>query len=212
MHRLIITSLLSLLLSPAITLAASQEQLLQELQNRWVILSYQSTDMEKKEKLAAFEVLSKETEQAVAQYPTSAGLLILKGTILTSWADAQGGTDGWALAERAKATLEQSISTNPKALEGLGYASLGRLYHQTPSWPLSFGSDKKAEALLKQALSMNPDGFESNYFYGYFLMEEKRYGEARTMLEKALKAPSRPGQTKVDDFRRDEVRKLLAKF
>lgn len=212
MRRLITPLLLSLsLLSPTLS-AATQEQLLQELQERWAKLSYQSADIEKKEKLAAFEALSKDTEQAVAQYPSSAGLLILKGTVLTSWADVQGGMDGWDLAERAKASLEQSISINPKALDGLGYASLGRLYHQTPSWPLSFGSDKKAEVLLKQALTINPDGFEPRYFYGYFLMEEKRYGEARTMLEQALKAPSRAGQTKVDDLRRDEVRKFLAKF
>ena len=55
-----------------------------------------------------------------------------------------------------------------KAFSGSAYTSLGTLYFKAPSWPISFGDDKKAEVMLKQALAINPDGIDSNFFYAEF--------------------------------------------
>jgi len=78
------------------------------------------------------------------------------------------------------------------ALEGSAYTSLGALYYQVPGWPLAFGNKKQAEKLLLQALEINPDGIDSNYFWGDYLVQQKRSAEARSALLKAQGAPTRP--------------------
>jgi len=72
------------------------------------------------------------------------------------------------------------------------------------------GDDAKAETLLKQALALNPDGIDPNYFYGDFLQRNQRYAEAKVALEKALQAPDRPGRASADAGRRAEAQQLLA--
>jgi Tfp pilus assembly protein PilF len=50
----------------------------------------------------------------------------------------------------------------------------GALYYQVPGWPIGFGDKDKANELLKKALALNPDGIDPNYFYGDFLLKEKK--------------------------------------
>ena len=57
---------------------------------------------------------------------------------------------------------------------------------------MGFGDDDKAEELLTKALAIDPDGIDANYFYGDFLLREKRYGEAEQYLRKAQQAKPRP--------------------
>ena len=71
------------------------------------------------------------------------------------------------------------------------------------------GDDAKAEAMLKQALALNPNGIDPNYFYGDFLLRQKRYKEAKVFLEKTLTAADRPGRAVADEGRRAETRALL---
>ena len=71
-------------------------------------------------------------------------------------------------------------------LNGSVYTSLGSLYYQVPGWPIGFGSDKKAESYLKKALAVNPDGMDPNYFYGDFMLQEKKnYSEERVLFHVA---------------------------
>ena len=98
---------------------------------------------------------------------------------------------------------------DPQALAGSAYTSLGSLYYQVPGWPIGFGDDEKAEKMLTQALAINPDGLDPNYFYGDFLQRQKRYEEARAALEKALAAKDRPGRELADNGRRAEATALL---
>ena len=81
-----------------------------------------------------------------------------------------------------------------------------------PGWPVGFGDDEKAEQLLKQALAINPDGIDPNFFYGDFLLDQGRKAEAKTYLDKALAAPARPGREVADEGRRMEIRDRLAKL
>jgi Tfp pilus assembly protein PilF len=96
-------------------------------------------------------------------------------------------------------------------LDGSAYNSLGVLYYKVPGWPLAFGDKGKAEELLKKALEINPRGIDSNFFYGEFLIENKRTSEGIAYLERALQAPPRSGRNIADTGRRDEIRQLLAK-
>ena len=75
---------------------------------------------------------------------------------------------------------------------------------------LSFGGHK-AGKLLKQALELNPNGIDPNYFYGEFLFEEGKYGEALKYLDKAATAAPRPGRESADKGRHAEINALTAK-
>ncbi|QTG98208.1 tetratricopeptide repeat protein, partial [Vibrio furnissii] len=61
-----------------------------------------------------------------------------------------------SLVKEAKVLLEQVIETAPETLDGSAYTSLGSLYYQVPGWPIGFGDDDKAEAMLQKALEINP--------------------------------------------------------
>jgi Tfp pilus assembly protein PilF len=80
-----------------------------------------------------------------------------------------------------------------------------------PGWPIGFGDDDKAEALLRKALEVNPDGIDPNYFYAEFLYEQGEYAEALEHLDRAAKAPARPGRERADQGRRAEIAALTAK-
>ena len=75
----------------------------------------------------------------------------------------EGGLGALGLVKQAKASLEQALAIDPQALAGSAYTSLGSLYYQVTGWPLGFGDDDKAEAMLKQSLAINPDGIDPNY-------------------------------------------------
>ena len=178
-----------------------------KLQHRWAETNYQ---LYEKAQLSAFETLISDVEQLVAAHPKSADALIWSGIIKSTYAGAKGGLGALSLAKKAKTDLEQALSIEPEALNGSAYTSLGTLYFNVPGWPIGFGSDKKAEELLQKALAINPDGIDTNYFFGDYLIHEKRYQQARTYLLKAKGASPRPDRPLADAGRQKEITKALA--
>ena len=183
-------------------------QRLDYLQQSWAEINYR---MSPNERESAFERLDGEARQAIADAPASAELLIWHGIIQASWAREKGGLGALDLVKQARANLEAALALDSTALDGSAYTSLGSLYYQVPGWPIAFRDDKRAEALLKKALELNPDGIDPNYFLGDFLFREKRYDESRDALLRAQAAAARPGRELADDGRRAEIAALLAK-
>lgn len=206
--RNVLLSAACLVSLPAFALSDEGQQRLQQLQTRWAEINYQ---LPKAQREAAFEKLGAEAENALKAEPKAPELLIWRGIILSTWAGAKGGVGALGLAKQAKASLEEAMAIDPRALQGSAYTSLGSLYYQVPGWPIGFGDDKRAGTMLLKALEINPDGIDPNYFYGDYLFHEKRYAKARTALQRALAAPDRPGRAVADKGRRDEARALLAK-
>jgi len=101
--------------------------------------------------------------------------------------------------------LVQSIEIDNRALSGSAHTSLGTLYFKAPGWPISFGDDELALMHLKKALSLNPDGIDSNYFYASFLIDQSKEKQAL----KAQQAPARPNRTLADSGRQQEINDLL---
>jgi tetratricopeptide (TPR) repeat protein len=179
------------------------------IQQEWARINYQVADAS--QKAARFETLEKRAEAFVKANPGRAEPLVWQGIVLSTWAGAKGGLGALGLAKRARQPLEAALKIDPAALEGSAYTSLGTLYSKVPGFPAGFGDDDKAEALLKSALKINPDGIDPNYFYGEYLFDEDRYAEAVTFLNKALAAPPRPNREIADQGRRAEATALLAK-
>ncbi len=204
-----ITRVVTLILLSTFNTSAFAQTTVASLQQDWAIANYQtaSDDID-----AVFSSLIDEADAAVISDPDNAGLRIWQGIIKSTYAGKAGGLSALSLIKAARASFEQAMALDDMAMSGSAYTSLGALYYQVPGWPIAFGSDKKARALLEKAIAIDPDGIDSNYFYGEFLFEQKAYSQARARLTTALNASPRAGRAVADEGRRAEIRFLLKKI
>lgn len=204
---LLTTGLLTLSLGCATMVqAASPDQLL-PFQQRWAQIQYDLS--EEAPQVKAFETLAEDIERIRNAHPKDPELMIWQGITLSSEAGAKGGLGALKLAKQARSLFEQAIEQSPEALQGSALTSLATLYHQVPGWPIGFGDDDKAATLFQQALQINPNGLDTNYFYAVYLADQGDKQMARTHLLQALKAPPRHGRERADSGRRSEVQALL---
>ena len=180
------------------------------LQQEWARIKYQITDEDKQ--YEAMKVLSARAADVSAKYPESAEVKIWEGIIVSTEAGMGEWYSALSKVKRARVLFEEAMKIDSSALDGAAYTSLGALYYQVPGWPVGFGDDEKAEDFLKKGLEVDPDGIDSNYFYGDYLLQDKRYEEARIYLEKSLAAKDRPQCSVADSGRRDEIAAALAKI
>jgi tetratricopeptide (TPR) repeat protein len=180
-----------------------------QLQTQWAEIKYRMPD--KKQQLGAITTLQSQADAAMAQYPNSAGVKIWDAIILSTAAGIDGGMSALSKVKQAKTILEGVEASEPTALNGSVYTSLGSLYYQVPGWPVGFGDDKLAAAYLQKALAVNPDGIDPNFFYGDYLAQKGKYKEAIPVLEKALTAAPRPNRETADAGRREEIQVVLEK-
>lgn len=206
MKKLLACLFLGALSQSVWALDAADEQRLSGIQQRWAQIQYQ---MPADQRTAAFEQLAAQASAFTHERQSVAEAWIWSAIVSSSWAGAQGGLGALSKVKQAKADLEKALAIDPNALQGSAYTSLGALYDRVPGWPIGFGDADKAEALLKQALQLNPNGIDSLYFWGDHLYRQKRYAEARAALQKALQAPPRPGRATADAGRRQEIDALL---
>ncbi|MCP5145627.1 MAG: hypothetical protein H6978_12540 [Gammaproteobacteria bacterium] len=176
------------------------------LQQDWARIKY---EMPEKAQTPALKQLVDRAEQYGADHAGEAAALIWEGIIRATYAGADGGLSALGQAKKARALFERAIELDGHALHGSAYTSLGSLYYQVPGWPVGFGNDKKAREMLQKGLLENPDGIDSNYFFGDFLLQQGEYDAAIMALEKALKAPDRPDRALADQGRRAEIRGAL---
>lgn len=203
-----------LAVSCAMLLAAPQaragvEDDVRGLQQEWESIKYRRPAAEHEK---AFAALQEKAKAVRARYAERAEPEIWYGIIAASHAGARGGFGALSLAKQAKQALEHALALDPKALHGSAYTSLGSLYYQVPGWPIGFGDDAKARELLDQALAINPEGIDPNYFLGDYLYRQRDFDGARRALERALKAPPRPDRPLADEGRRAEVKEILGKL
>lgn len=178
------------------------------LQNAWADIKYSTADKDKK--LAALDKLEKQAAGVVAENPARAEPKIWDAIIISTQAGIIKGVSALPKVKNAKRLLEDALRIDAKALDGSAHTSLGSLYYQVPGWPIGFGDEKKAEEHLKAALVINPDGIDPNFFYGDYLLKQKRYVEAVAILERAKAAPARAGREVADAGRQREIAEALA--
>lgn len=196
------------------TMAPTQQQVdpvaeqIAYLQQEWARIKYQVAGEDAK--LDSIHKLENHAAKVSAAYPNRPEVLIWEGIILSTDAGIVKGMSALGKVKKAKGLFETALRIDPEALDGSAYTSLGSLYYQVPGWPIGFGDDDKAEKNLKQALSLNPNGIDPNFFYGDFLLQDGRYDEAKAYLERALQAPDRPSRELADAGRRQEIKAALA--
>lgn len=201
-----------LLVSFAPTLAHAQgvSAELQKVQEEWAHIKYEVQG--KDAKLAAIKKLEEKVDAIVANNAKSAEAKIWSAIVWATDANITKSISGLPKVEKAKTLLEESLKINPKAMNGSAHMTLGSLYFQVPGWPVGFGDDKLAEQHLKKALEINPNGMDTNYWYGEFLRDDGRLAEAKTYLERAKAAPIRPERKVADTGRLKEIEDSLSKL
>lgn len=181
---------------------------LSDLQTRWAEIKYHGTSTDAQ--ISEMRALGEDAERIASANPSRPEPKIWQAIILSSEAGFIKGISALPRVKKAKELLEEAARIDRGALQGSAYTSLGSLYYQVPGWPIAFGDSDKAREYLQAALQINPDGIDPNYFYGDYLIHEKKYAEAIPVLEKALVAPDRPGRALADEGRRQEIRAALA--
>ena len=177
------------------------------LQTRWAEIKYAMPEQQQETQYATLVEQARTLREA---NPSKASYLIWEGIVRSTYAGAKGGLGALGEVKQAKVLFEDAIRIDPAALDGSAYTSLGSLYYQVPGWPLGFGDDDEADRMLKKGLELNPEGIDSNFFYGDYLLEEKKYPQALAAFEKALQAPARPGRESADAGRRTEINARIA--
>lgn len=190
--------------------AATGDELVRPIQDQWAEIKYRQPE---KQQADLFRDLAGKAHKLSEANPNMAEPLIWEGIVVSSEAGVRGALGGaLGLAKEARRLLEESLKLDEKALNGSAYTSLATLYAKVPGWPIGFGDKKRAEEFFKKSLALNPAGIDPNFFYGEYLADQDRIAEARGYLEKALKAPDRPGRELADQGRRQEIQALLNKF
>ena len=188
------------------TVLVNAETILADIQHDWAVANYETP---KKEQEKAFETLVEKARGLVASQPGKAEPKVWLAIVLSTQAGVTGGLGALGKVKEARKLLEAAQKIDATVLNCSIYTSLGSLYYQVPGWPLGFGKTSKAEEYLQKALAMNPDGIDPNYFYGDFMLKEKKYDEAVKYLKKAQSAPPRPDRPLADQGRQKEIAKKL---
>ncbi|MDE8653919.1 tetratricopeptide repeat protein [Novosphingobium album (ex Liu et al. 2023)] len=159
----------------------------------------------------ALDQLARQAATVVARYPGKAEPLLWQGIVTSEQANRANIFHKLSLATRARDILTRAYALDPRAANGGVAMSLGVLYYKVPGSPLGWGDTDRAKKLLKQALALDPNGLDANYFYGDYLLAQGDKAGAKSYLQKALKAPHDASRPVWDAGRRREVHALLAK-
>lgn len=189
--------------------AASMVDDVKAINDSWAHISYEVKGSSTQTK--ALDRLAQQAAQVVAHYPNQAEPLLWQGIVVSEQANRANIFHKLGLATRARDILARAYAINPRSANGGTAMSLAVLYYKVPGSPIGFGDKDKARHLLKEALALDPDGLDANYFYGDFLLDQGDKAGARSYLLKALKAPHDPSRPVWDAGRRREVQALLAK-
>ncbi|WP_333878978.1 hypothetical protein [Methylobacter sp.] len=179
---------------------------LKNIETEWASIYYSTT--KSKQEAAYIQLLGK-TTNLVRQYPNAAEPIFWQAVVKATYADHQDAFSALNAIQEARDLLIKALKIDPKTMSGSAYVTLGTLYYMAPKWPISFGDDDAAKQMLETALKINPDGIDTNYFYGQFLLSHNQLNDAAVYFEKAAFAPARTEQLYADNQLKAEARLAL---
>ncbi|MEY4721181.1 MAG: hypothetical protein RIQ46_906 [Pseudomonadota bacterium] len=211
MKRVTLAAALAAVLTTAMPTAAwaGMTEEVRTINDGWAHITYEvrgsSTQTKSLDKLAA------QAAQVVRRYPNRAEPLLWQGIVRSEQANRANIFHKLALATEARDILARAYGLDHRAANGGAAMSLGVLYYKVPGSPIGFGDKARAGRLLREALALDPDGLDANYFMGDYMLDQGDKAAARTYLTRALRAPHDPARPAWDAGRRREVQALLAK-
>jgi tetratricopeptide (TPR) repeat protein len=200
------TTFVALLLLSSQCIAESLNDSLQSIESEWASIYY-GTPKQKQE--PAYYRLLDRTINLSRQHPNNAEPIIWEAIVKATNADHQDPVSALEAIHEARDLLMKAIEINPKAMDGSAYVTLGTLYYMAPKWPIGFGDEATAQKMLQTALKINPNGIESNYFYGDFLLSNNDLNEAEKHFKRAIAIPVRTKQFYADTQLKEQARLAL---
>lgn len=188
---------------PALVWADTLELAVQKIESEWARIHY---SVAKEQKGAAFKQLLIELKVIQTQYPDQAELIIQQAIIVASNADNISPFSALQAIHQARDLLLRAIELDFGASEGAAFVTLGSLYYQVPGWPIAYGDNGKARAMLEKALAINPNTIDANYFYGDLLVTLGKPEEAMIYFRRALAIPVRTTQVLADTQLQQQVK------
>jgi len=195
--------------TPPVPTAATLVEQVKQINDGWAHITYEMNGSS--HQTVALDRLAQQAAQLVARYPNQPEPLLWQGIVVSEQANRANIFHKLGLATRARDIIARAYAINPRAANGGAAMSLGVLYYKVPGSPFGFGDKDLARRLLREALALDSDGLDANYFYGDFLLDQGDKPGARSFLQKALRAPHDPTRPTWDAGRRREVQALLAK-
>jgi tetratricopeptide (TPR) repeat protein len=189
--------------------AESLKDSLKDIELEWAKVYYEQP---KQKQQAAYPVLLDKMQQLAKLDPNDAGVIYWTALIKASYAAHQNPVDALAAIHEVRDLLIKAIAINPKVMNGAAYVVLGTLYDKVPHWPIAFGDDATAKKMLQTALEISPNGVESNYFYGEFLLNHDDSQAASNYFKKAIAVPVRSEQPYPDNQLKHKAEIMLDKI
>ena len=186
-----------------LVMADALEHAIQRIESEWAYTHY---NIAKEQRNIAFTQLLAELQVLNTQYPDQAELIIQQAIIVASNADNIDPLSALQAIHQARDLLLRAIALNPNASEGAAFVTLGSLYYRVPGWPIAYGDDDKAQAMLEKALLINPNTIDANYFYADFLSRQGQQQQAMKYFKRALAIPVRATQIFADTQLHNQVK------
>ncbi len=182
---------------------------LKNIELEWAKVYYEQP---KQKQQAAYPVLLDKMQQLAKIDPNDAGVIYWTALIKASYAAHQNPVDALEAIHEVRDLLSKAIAINPKVMNGAAYVVLGTLYDKAPQWPIAFGDDDIAKKMLETALEISPNGVESNYFYGEFLLNHDDVQAASSYFKKVISVPVRSEQPYPDNQLKHKAEIMLGKI
>jgi tetratricopeptide (TPR) repeat protein len=202
------TTFVALLLLTSQCFADNLQATLQTIESEWISVYYK---MARQKQIAAFPELLNKADKLSSQYPNKAEPLFWQAVIKATYADYQDAISALKSIHEARDLLIKAIKINPQTMNGSAYVTLGTLYYMVPKWPIAFGDNAKAKEMLETALKINPNGIDTNFYYGDFLLSNNEIAEAENYFLKAVEASASPNQSYTDIRLKEEAKLALKK-
>ncbi|WP_374413615.1 tetratricopeptide repeat protein [Novosphingobium colocasiae] len=179
------------------------------LQDGWAHMTYEVKGGTPQAK--ALDQLARQADAMLARYPGRAEPLLWVGIVASERANRASIFRKLSYATKARDLIARAYTIDPQAAGGGVALTLGVLYYKVPGSPFAWGDDERAGKLLRQALALDPDGLDANYFYGDYLLAQGDKPGARSHFQRALRAPRDASRPVWDAGRRRDLRNLIAK-
>ncbi|RQW64491.1 hypothetical protein [Vibrio viridaestus] len=180
-----------------------------EAQIRWAKCQYEMANQPAQEACFIHEI---DFLSARSNKNMSDEMSVMLAVNYASLAGVYGGSKGLSLAREAKDRLEPIVQNTPNVLKGAALVTLGALYYRVPSWPISFGDDKKAGRYLAKAYDLDSKNLTTNYFYADYLVETGDKHRAIAILESVIVQQTSPESSVMVRGRINDIKELLSKI
>lgn len=159
------------------------------------------------ERRAALDRGVKAGEQAAKINPNKPEGHFWQAANMGALAESFGMWQGLKYRGRIKAALERALKIDPAWQQGSADRALGRWYYRVPG--LFGGSTSKAKEHLQRALNYNPNSTVTLFFLADIAIDDKKYADARALLQRVLEVPEDPEWAPEDrDFKQQAREKL----